>query len=219
MKYLNPVILNRFDELISEGESLNRDYEKTPNRPLDQARLTQWATSSLNLLDKLSVSTNRFVTEFERYGRANANGIFYVGAPLGVLRSARNEYEKGLAIEYHLSVSAIVYCGLLDEASHLFSKGHLRAAAVLLGAALEEGLKNRARAIPIEIGTKETLSPVILKLKTPEVGLISEFEAKRLEAIAKLRNDAAHGGEFEYSKDQVKGAIDEVEAVLRKLLG
>jgi hypothetical protein len=72
--------------------------------------------------------------------------------------------------------------------------GYERAAVVLAGAALEEGLKNRARAAGVEVTSKETLSPIIIKLKAMEVGVLTEFEAKRLEAVAKMRNDAAHGG-------------------------
>jgi hypothetical protein len=117
-----------------------------------------------------------------------------------------------------LSVSAAVFSGLLDEATYLFQKGYIRAAAVLLGAALEEGLKARARAVPIALSPRETLSPVIVKLKSPEVSVLTEFEAKRLEPIARLRNDAAHGGEFTYEASVVESAIKEVEEILGRLL-
>jgi len=130
-----------------------------------------------------------------------------------------HEYTRGLATEYHLSVSAVVFSGLLDEATYLFNKGYSRAAAVLLGAALEEGLKARARALPLEVGPKETLSPIIVKLKSANVNVLTEFEAKRLEAIARMRNDAAHGGEFTYTKMEIESALKEVEATLGKLLG
>jgi hypothetical protein len=106
----------------------------------------------------------------------------------------------------------------LDEARYLFQKGYIRAAAVLLGAALEEGLKARARAVPLELSPRDTLSPVIAKLKAPAVGILSEFEAKRLEAIARLRNDAAHGGDFTYEAATVETALKEVEETLGRLL-
>jgi hypothetical protein len=125
----------------------------------------------------------------------------------------------GLAVEYHLSVSAVVFGGLLDEASYLLSKGYTRASAVLIGAALEECMKARARASSVDVGPRDTLSPVIVKLKAPDVGAITEFEAKRLEVIARFRNDAAHGGEFKYTDEEVGAALKEVQAVLKKLLG
>jgi len=217
--FVNEALLQRFDELIAEGETRWVEFQKNENKMImDIVGFTQWSTSCLNLLDKLSVSTNRFVTQFEVWAIGGPGKQMNIGAALGVLKSARHEYSCGLAIEYHLSVSASVFSGLLDEASYLFEKGYIRAAAVLLGAALEEGLKARARAVPIEITSRDTLAPVIAKLKSPGIGILSEFEAKRLEAVARLRNDAAHGGEFNYEKSAVESAIKEVEATLGRLL-
>jgi hypothetical protein len=97
-------------------------------------------------------------------------------------------------------------------------KGYLRAAAGLIGAALEEGLKNRARAAGVEIGPRDTLNPVIVRLKSPEAHVLTDFDAKRLESIAKMRNDAAHGGEFNYQSAQISQALSEVRATLEQVL-
>jgi hypothetical protein len=189
---INHLILSRLDQLIEEGTRKLETLQQSSTRAVeDQLGWARWTTSSLNLLDKLSVSTNRFVREFELNVQDDARHQVHYDAALGVLQSARDEYKLGLAVEYHLSVAAAVFGGILDEAAYLQSRAYSRAAAVLIGAALEEGLKNRARAIPIEIGPKDTLNPVIAKLKAPEAGVLTEFDAKRLEAIAKMRNDAA----------------------------
>lgn len=218
--FVNELLVARFDELILEGEKRWAEFQENKDAMImDIVGFTQWATSCLNLLDKLSVSTNRFVTQFEPWVNGGPGKKMNIGAALGVIKSARHEYSCGLAVEYHLSVSAAIFGGLLDEATYLFQKGYLRASAVILGAALEEGLKARARSVPLEIGPKESLSPVITKLKALEVNVLTEFEAKRLEAIARLRNDAAHGGEFKYSEKEIEAAIGEVGDILGKLLG
>lgn len=218
-QFVNQRLLSRFDELILEGAGQLQEFRKEGKGVImDSVGFAQWSTSCLNLLDKLSISTNRFVTQFELWVTGGPGRQVNIGAALGVLKSARHEYSCGLAIDYQLSVSAAVFSGLLDEAGYLLRKGYLRAAAVLLGAALEEGLKARARAVPIVLPPRETLSPIIIKLKSAEVGVLTEFEAKRLEAIARLRNDAAHGGDFAYDASQVESALKEVEAILGKLL-
>lgn len=220
MSYLNESFLSRFDELIFEGKRLWDEFQKNEEGIiLDIVAFTKWTTSCLNLLDKLSISTNRFVKQFETWVIGGPGKKMNIGAALGVLESARHEYSCGMAVEYHLSVSATVFSGLLDEASYLLSKGYDRAAVVIFGAALEEGLKTRARSIALEIGKKETLHPIIQKLKAPDVGLLTEFEAKQLEAVAKMRNDAAHGGEFVYSMSDIEEAYKRVESILYKLLG
>ncbi len=220
--YLNPDILERFEELIRDGNALYQDTAAHKLVVRDPVALTQWTTSCLNLFDKLSVSTNRFVTEFEYYGRITGAGNrsnINVGTALGVLKSAKEEYIQGLAINYHLSVSSSVFNGLLDEARYLLSKEYLRAAAVLAGAALEEGLKTRARSEGIEFTNKDGLSDIVVKLKRSDTGVLTEFEAKKIEPIGKIRNDAAHGGEFNYQKQDVQEMLDEVEKILSRVLG
>jgi hypothetical protein len=215
----NSLIRQRLVDLIGEGERQWEEFTTSGAGVIkNPIRLTQWITSCLNLLDKLSISSNRFVKEFERWVTPSSSRDLNIGAALGVLKSARVEYSLGLAVEYHLSVSAAVFDGLLDEADYLVSKGYLRAAAVLMGAALEEGLKTRARTEGIEVGPKDTLSPIIVKLKAPGVNVLNEFAAKRLESLAKMRNDAAHGGEFNYQLDDVSGALREVRVTLEQTL-
>jgi len=215
----NSLIRQRLDDLIGEGQRQWEEFTATGKGViLNPIRFTQWTTSCLNLLDKLSISSNRFVKEFEGWVSRNPGMAPNIGAALGVLQSARVEYSLGLAVEYHLSVSAAVFDGLLDEADYLLSKGYLRAAAVLIGAALEEGLKTRARTEGIEVGPKDSLTPIIIKLKAPDVNVLNEFSAKRLESLAKMRNDAAHGGDFSYQLVEVSGALKEVRAALEQIL-
>lgn len=165
------------------------------------------------------MSTNRFVKQFEIWVVGGPGQKMNIGAALGVLKFAKDEYSLGLAIDYHLSVSASIFDGLLEEANYLIQKKYFRAAVVLIGAALEEGLKTRARAESIEIGQRETLNPIIQKLKAIEIGILTAFEAKELEVVTKMRNDAAHGVDFGYSKNQVEEVLKKVTGILTKLLG
>jgi hypothetical protein len=215
--YRNPRVLSRFDDLIEEGKEIVRLLKASSGalRPEDAVKLTQWTTSCLNLLDKLSVSTNRFVREFERYAEAGVG--MTPGFALGVLESARAEYHIGLAIDYHLSVAASVFDGLLDQAKYLLEKGYPRAASVIGGSALEEGLKERARAEGVEFSDRDGIMRMVHKLKNPEIGVLNRFEADKLEGCAKLRNDAAHGGDFHYTEQDVANYLQEIEAALSKL--
>jgi hypothetical protein len=215
--FSNPEFLKRFDELIAEGQEIWWDPAKNqPRKIQNPVRFTQWATSCLNLLDKLSVSTNRFVREFERYSVVQANAL-NVGLPLGVLKSAKDEYARGLAVDYHLSVSATVFGDLVAEASYLLEKGYLRAAAILARAGLEEALRSRARAIPLEISTKIKLSELLVKLK--QNGVLNEFDEKRIDAHTKIGNAAAHGDVFQYAKEDVEKLIREAEDTVARYLG
>jgi hypothetical protein len=215
----NPSILKRMDELILEGQLLWQSFDSEKPIINDPVRFTQWTTSCLNLLDKLSIATNRFVVEFEAWAKRGRGFEINIGAALGVLMAARNEYSQGFAIEYHLSVASTVFGGLLQQAEYLFEKDYLRASAILGGAALEEALKTRALAVPIELSGKETLVPLLHRLKDKNVGVLTEFEATNLEAVAKMRNDAAHGGSFEYTGKQVESVLKTIRHTLENVLG
>jgi len=135
--YVNELIVTRFDELIDEGDNLWSKFKKDGgDLIMDIVAFTKWATSCLNLLDKLSISSNRFVTQFEIWVLGGPGKQMNIGAALGVLLSAKEEYTRGLAIDYHLSVSASVFNGFLDEAKYLLDRGYLRDSAVILGSAL-----------------------------------------------------------------------------------
>jgi hypothetical protein len=215
--FSNPEFIRRFDELIAEGQEIWWDPIKNqPCKAQNPVRFTQWATSCLNLLDKLSVSTNRFAREFERYSAVQGNQL-NVGLPLGVLKSAKDEYTRGLAVDYHLSVSAAVFGDLVKEAAYLMEKGYLRAAAILARAGLEEALRARARAIPLEISIKIKLSELLVKLK--QNGVLNEFDEKRIDAHVKIGNAAAHGDAFPYEKEDVAKLIQEAENTVARYLG
>ena len=214
--FSNPEIIRRFDELIERGNELwwdpvNNQAHKVQNPVL----YTQWATSSLNLLDKLSVSTNRFVREFEKY--CSAQGGVNIGLPLGVLKSAHDEYIRGLAVDYQLGVSAAVFGDIVSEAAYLMEKNYLRAAAILARAGLEEALRARARAIPLELSSRVKLSDLLGKLK--QHGVLSEFDERRIDAHARIGNAAAHGDVFEYGREDVEKLIREAEEAVARYLG
>ena len=217
----NPKITRRFEELLRDGESLRIEWAQQKDTSIikNTFGFTKWTTSCLNLLDHLSTSTNRFVTEFESWAMPGNRGGANILAALGVLWSAYEEYKRGLAIEYHLSVASAVFGGLLSQSEYLLKKKYLRAAAVLMGAALEQALKERAMAEGIEISEKDTITPLLHKLKAPEVGVINELEAKRLESVATIRNDATHHRSFSYTKDDLIGAMNDVKKAMSRLLG
>lgn len=155
--YVDPDILERFNELIAEARQELEYIYNNPGHFRDPVWPTRWATSCLNLLDRLSVSTNRFVKEFEKYGRVDADRLT-LGLPLGVLQAARDEYQRGFAVDYHLSVTATVFGDLLSQAQYLLEREYAQASAVLLGAALEEGLRARARADGLEVEPRDSES-------------------------------------------------------------
>ena len=93
---------------------------------------------------------------------------------------------------------------------------HPAAPAILLGAALEEFLKQLCEQKKIDLeGIKKTIDPISQKLY--ELKIITKQDVKDITSWAGLRNDAAHGN-FEEVNDRkrVANAIEGVNLFMRK---
>jgi hypothetical protein len=208
--------VRRFDELIDQAEAEWERMQLDDDASFsDHTWPSRWSTSVLNLLDRLSVSTNRFVVEFEKHAPAR-DGRMNVPVALGVLQAARDEYRNGFAVDYHLGVAGSVFSDLVAQAEYLLESEYDRAAAVLLGAALEEALRARARARELDPGSTRSLFPLIDGLA--KCGDLNSFQVDRLKAVARIRNDAAHGGSFDFRPDEISAAMEDVKKLLGALL-
>ncbi len=111
-----------------------------------------------------------------------------------------------------------VVSGFLDQANNLLVKNefHPGAAAVLIGATLEEFLRNWIEKEGIELGNKKpTIDSYIKLLKENE--FISKQDIKDVTAWAGIRNDAAHGKWDEVnSKDKISLMLQGVNLFMRK---
>lgn len=93
---------------------------------------------------------------------------------------------------------------------------HPAAAAILLGASLEEFLKNLAEKKELDISTiNKTIDPVAKKLY--ENNIISKQDMKDITSWAGIRNEATHGN-FEEINDRkrISNAIEGVNLFMRK---
>lgn len=95
-------------------------------------------------------------------------------------------------------------------------KYHPAAAAILLGAALEEFLKNLAAHKNIDLTeVKKTIDPITQKLY--ETNTITKQDLKDITSWAGLRNDATHGNFEEVNdKKRVFNVIEGVNLFMRK---
>ncbi len=101
--------------------------------------------------------------------------------------------------------------GLLKD-----KKYHPAAAAILMGAALEEFLKKLAEKHKIEIDyTKDTISTVSEKLRKLEI--LNKQDMKDITSWSGIRNDATHGNFSEIDdRKRIKITIEAIDLFMRK---
>jgi hypothetical protein len=118
---------------------------------------------------------------------------------LGILRSAKEEYEHGLLFETRVLIEAEVFDNFLEQAEHLLGAGYFQPAAVIVGSVLEDGLRKLCQRKGISITAKPKLDQMNADLA--KQGVYNQLVQKRITMLADIRNKAAHGNWSEFSKD------------------
>jgi hypothetical protein len=230
---LPPSVLNkyldRFDELIQEGERIYKvlkyvssdGYFRDPvqgTRALtqqeieDKQKLEGWNLNYLSLLDQIippksvhrKLLDEKIIVPWEAHDKLNTR--------IERLKGLKKDFQKGLLADFGLEIEAAIAGDYMGQAEQLLAEGqsgkydHVPA-AVLAGAVLEKSLRTLCDKQSPSISTVNnngkplTLTPLIDVLKKNNV--FNELTAKQLRAWADIRNSAAHGQFDEFNRSQV----------------
>lgn len=134
----------------------------------------------------------------------------------GFISHVENGLLEGISIERQAQIDVV--SDILDQAQRLLASKdvHPAAAAVVIGAALEEFLRNWVEDAGLSVGSRkpgiETLS-IVLR----EGELIAKQDAKDLTAWGGIRNHAAHGEWDEVSdRARVRNMLEGVNLFMRR---
>ena len=103
-------------------------------------------------------------------------------------------------------MQAEVFADFLEMAEHLLTEGYKDAAAVLLGAVLEDSLRKVAvrHGVTIVGANEKPLTIDPLNVAVCKSGAYGPLVQKQVTTWAHLRNDAAHGNFAKYDADYVR---------------
>lgn len=139
---------------------------------------------------------------------------------MGILESVSDDFERGWFKTARMLISAELFSDFLEMAEHLLKEAYKDAAAVIIGATLEEHLRSlcRGRNIPVEQGTPpkprktDTINADLMKASAYTL-----IDQKQITAWLDLRNNAAHGHYSGYSKDQVQLMLNGVRNFVSRI--
>jgi Domain of unknown function (DUF4145) len=123
-----------------------------------------------------------------------------------VFLAAREDFEGGYLSSIRNLVQAELAGGELDQARELLASGYGQAAAVVAGVVLENALRSLCAKHGCPIGSMERMNADMTK-----AGEYNVLVQKRVTALAAVRNSAAHGKNSEYTIDDVRNLIQEIE--------
>jgi hypothetical protein len=145
-------VLTRLDDLIEMGQKVLSSRRQGVSHGMftmnydfleDKELAKQWGLSCLNLIERVFTRNS---VHFEKFNEVfkDVDGVGSFLEAFGMLKAAKDDYEKGFLFNTRVLIRAEVFGDLLEQAEYLFGGGYYQPAAVLAGAVLRTGCANSA---------------------------------------------------------------------------
>ncbi len=192
-------ILQQLDQLISTGEHLVDSFQMGEmgsyysDEP--EAKLRAFVTGAFSAISRIAGDTSEFYTIIPRQG-LNSHLVVagfdmsFIPAVLGSLQALRQSVDSGYLISLETKLRANFHDDFLTQSQQLLSASYHIAAMVLAGGVLENHLQKIVLARHITWSGNGTISKYNDQLKDT---LYPQPIWRRIQCIADVRNDAAHG--------------------------
>jgi hypothetical protein len=224
---LDEKVIKRFNELIEMGQNiLNNRYSRsndvkmvrnpdlidklTSYNDVDIEASQQWGLSCLNILKRIFEPESDHYKRFDKLPSLTSSSSIKKG--MGIIKSAKDEYEKGFLFERKRLIEAEVFDDFLEQAQYLHSEGYFQVAAVIARIVLENGLRKLCVGAGIPSERKSNLNWMNSELA--KKGIYKKNIQKIITALADTGNNAAHGNWDDFSASDVKYMIDHVKRLI-----
>ncbi|MDH6060852.1 DUF4145 domain-containing protein [Chrysosporum bergii ANA360D] len=226
--------LSRFEELITEGEEIDRISLNTNPQGLgcytnNYQPFMALQAKCITLFSKILPPNHpnwNLIEELRQSDEGNKVDWIYrakLNRAIGYLKAIKSDFEQGFLGDLAIEIESEIAADYMGQAEQLLAEGtsgkydHVPA-AVLSGAVLEKALKTLCdkQTPPIATinakGSPLTLNPLIDDLK--KAGVFNELTAKQLRAWADIRNQAAHGEFEQFTRSDVELMIKGIGSFL-----
>jgi hypothetical protein len=206
-------IVTKFGRLVAKAEEL-ADH----NGPFDKEQTAVWfeiRTSALNLLERTAGTTSVYYREL-LVSPTPREPRFMTVDMLGILKAALADFREGFMADTKLLVSAEVFADFLVQAEILLENDYKDAAAVIIRAVLEDGLRRICISKSIEVKPRWGVDDLAKELTKHNV--LTAVQKGEIDGKRELGNSAAHGRFHEYTKAEVIAFHEFVQRLLAILI-
>ncbi len=123
-----------------------------------------------------------------------------------VFLAAKEDFEGGYLVSVRNLIQAEVAGNEIDQATELWDSGYVTAAAVVAGVVLETTLRTLCEANGLSTGKLDKMNADLAK-----AGVYNSLKQKSITSLAAVRNSAAHGKTEEFTAQDVKSMISDVQ--------
>lgn len=208
---LQEQISREFAGLIEESDGLikscgwdGRDaWQRHPNRD-DYIRIR---TRSLNLIKRTCGEQSVHFVSLTRVAKEPLSDERSYNLPrcAGILKAARDDFERGLLTDLKTLVEAEVLGDVLEQAESLLDRNYHIPAASLAGAILEDALRKLCDSKGILYPAKTNIDG--LNSALAKAGVYPKLTLKRITGIADIRNNTDHGQFDKVTREDVEDML------------
>ncbi|RBO82666.1 DUF4145 domain-containing protein [Marinomonas aquiplantarum] len=204
---------NRFDELFKEVPLLESTIVPVDGGyyKMDEAALLVWEVKVKSLLisscGKESIHYSEFLEAKKTHQYESTSDVFK--RLQSVFIAAMDDYKGGFLTSIKNLIQADVFDSELEQANELLNSGYKLASAVIAGVVLETALRDLCVRESILTGKLDKMNADLTKK-----GVYNKLQQKRITALADIRNSAAHGKPNDFSENDVKNMIKDIEQFL-----
>ncbi|PMG03949.1 hypothetical protein BCV02_01315 [Vibrio breoganii] len=205
----------RVDELIKLGEEVLTTESEGFNgaKRVDLIRFYKFRSATISFVLKLFGHSHPYFVDFSE--KVKDASPLSCKRGIGMLHAVKSEIEQGWLTSTKGLISADIFGDFLEMAEHLLQEGYKDPAAVLIGSALEQHLKNLCVANDIDLAIErgEKLIPKkadVINADLVKSTVYSKLDQKSVTFWLGIRNNAAHGDFEAYNKEQVEFMLSAV---------
>jgi len=189
-------------------------YLQITQEQVNQKLMLGWEVRARHLLETACGPESQHFKHFEKAARSpNATSWEILERMSTVFLAAKEDFEGGYLTSVRGLVQAEVYDSELDQASELLKSGYKVAAAVIAGTVLETSLRELCDQSKVPHGKIDKMNADLAKQ-----GVYNANMAKRITALAAIRNSAAHGKGNEFTDGDVTTMVDDIARFLSEYL-
>ena len=211
------ILSQRFEELSGqlkqlETTEIKKYSEYSGNyRHIEPDLMLNWSVKTRNLLSSACGKDSEHYISFclAEEPQSYEDNVDRLKRMKAVFLAAEEDFNGGYLNSVRNLIQAELASDELDQARLLFDAGYGAAAAVVAGVVLETTLRTLSIRHSIPVGSMDKMNADLAK-----AGQYNTLVQKRVTALAAVRNSAAHGKLQEYSAEDVRTLIAEVERFL-----
>jgi hypothetical protein len=192
----------------------NNVYDR-PVAQVDRNLKLGWEVKVKHLLESVCGRDSQHFTHFEEAAQGTSFSTSWEKLEkMGtVFLAAKEDFEGGYLSSMRSLVQAEVFDSELEQASELLSNGYRTASAVVAGTVLETALRELCDRNKISRGSMDRMNADLAKQSVYNANM-----AKRITALAGIRNSGAHGKPEEFADGDVRAMIDDIARFLSQHL-